>query len=78
MWDNPWLRDSQRDRPAARCGRCRGEVYRGEPMYAFEGRYLCSDCLEALFTCLTTREKAALLGALEAPAEGLPAGPGRR
>lgn len=78
MFEHPWLRDSQQDRPSARCGRCRGEVYRGERMYAFEGRFLCSDCMESLFGAMTTREKAALLGAYDLPAESLSSPAGRR
>ena len=36
--------DPQQEAPAAFCRRCRGEVYRGETLYFWEGRPICPDC----------------------------------
>ena len=37
-------RDPQEEVPAAFCRRCRGEVYRGETLYFWEGQPICPDC----------------------------------
>ena len=41
------LRDSQGAAPAARCGRCGGEVYKNERMFRSDGKWLCIDCFRA-------------------------------
>ncbi len=62
-WEGPFLRDRQREAPAAHCGCCGGEAYRGDVLYTWEGALLCPACLEEHWSALTTREKAELLGA---------------
>lgn len=46
---NP-LRDPQLELPACECGRCHGEVYRGETLYAWEDKEICRDCFEETIT----------------------------
>lgn len=42
----PALRDEQQERPVGLCPGCQGEVWRGEQLTAWEGRWLCPDCFE--------------------------------
>ncbi len=77
MYSGPLLRDKQCDEPAAYCCLCGGEVYREDTLYVWEGRHICSACMEDKFNALTTREKAELLGAFPVRA-ALPAHPFER
>lgn len=78
------LRDKQCDVPAAYCGLCKGELYREDMLYAWEGRYICGICIEDKFNAMSTREKAELLGAYPVRVEYVLAGqkcgvpPGRK
>lgn len=65
------LGDRQCALPVAYCGRCRGEVYREDIVYTWEGGYVCAVCMEELFDVMTTGEKAEALGARPVPASGL-------
>lgn len=38
------LIDSQAQRPAGNCDRCRGEIYRGELYHRIDGFSICADC----------------------------------
>lgn len=49
--DNP-LRDAQDESPVSTCQRCRGEVYRFETLFKFEGRWICVDCLREIISDL--------------------------
>lgn len=61
----PALRDEQEERPVCRCPGCGGEVYAGEWLTEWEGRFLCPDCfanrLESWLN-LAPNEVAAALG----------------
>ena len=46
----PALRDEQLERPVGLCPGCGGEVYHGERMTGWEGRWLCPDCFEGEVT----------------------------
>lgn len=46
------MRDAQDERPVATCGRCQGEVYHGEAMYLWNGKWVCVDCLRAAVEAL--------------------------
>ncbi|NCB51942.1 MAG: hypothetical protein EOM54_08700 [Clostridia bacterium] len=63
MHINPCLRDKQCDQPVAYCGLCRGEVYWEDILYTWEGKHICTACMEDRLSAMTTREKAELLGA---------------
>ena len=41
---------------------CEHEVYEGEPLFEWEGKSICPDCMESKFNDLSVFEKAALLG----------------
>lgn len=69
--DSAFLRDLQRDMPAARCAQCQGEVYREDTLYLWEGVLICEECLEDKFSALTAGEKARLLGAQAVAARSL-------
>ena len=40
------LRDRQGEKAVLYCAACGGEVYRGEPVFDWEGRRLCVDCFK--------------------------------
>jgi len=42
----PTLTDEQQDRPVGLCPGCQGEVWPGEMMTKWEGKWLCPDCFE--------------------------------
>lgn len=46
------MRDAQDERPAAICERCRGEIYHGEDMYLWDGKWVCVDCMRADVTAM--------------------------
>jgi len=58
-------RDNQQAPVVAYCALCKGEQYRGDPMYEWEGQRICEACMERKFDVLTTAEKADLLGAAQ-------------
>lgn len=60
---SPILRDKQCDPVVAHCDICGAEQYREDYMYIFEWHRICGECMAEKFDCLTTREKADLLGA---------------
>lgn len=60
---NP-MRDSQDTMPAARCGRCGGEVYKNETMFLSEGKWLCPDCFRAEIESILRNSPARLADAL--------------
>ena len=45
-WEPALPQDRQQERPAGRCGRCGGEVYRGERVYRWRGEKLCLECFQ--------------------------------
>lgn len=58
-------RDIQQDEPAARCGRCKGEVYREGRTAQGDGPMLCEDCLKEEVSALLESDPwfvASLLG----------------
>ena len=59
---SPILPDKQQTPPLARCDRCQGEMYQGDTLYTWDGTKICGECMEEKFNCMTTAEKAALLG----------------
>ena len=63
MQPKPAARDKQCDEPVALCGLCGGETYREDVLYIWEGKYICTLCMEEKFDALTSGEKAQLLGA---------------
>lgn len=42
------LRDKQQDPPVARCPSCGGEQYREDTMYIWDGKLICSECMEGM------------------------------
>lgn len=56
------LRDKQQDPPVAYCHQCGGEVWPGERLYRWEGRFICEDCFrsEVLSLLDTNPEQLAL------------------
>ena len=40
--------DRQQDLPVAECDKCRGEIYREETMYQWEGLWMCPECFESV------------------------------
>lgn len=59
---SPILPDKQQATPFAHCDRCQGEMYKGDTLYIWDGTKICGECMEEKFNCMTTAEKAALLG----------------
>ena len=57
------LLDLQQEPPLAYCDQCESEQYKGDTLYAWEGIKICGECVEEKFDCMTTKEKADLLGA---------------
>ena len=65
---NP-LQDAQQATPACYCERCKGEVYSGETVYAWEGKQICSDCFKAVVTAWLKEAPGAVAAALEIETE---------
>ena len=65
---NP-TRDIQQDTPACYCKRCKGEVYSGETVYAWEGKQICSDCFKAVVTAWLKEAPREVAAALEIETE---------
>ena len=40
------LRDVQDEAAVLRCDKCLGEVYREEPVFAWDGKTICVDCFK--------------------------------
>lgn len=41
-----FLRDAQDETPSAYCEACRGEVYREESLFDWDGKQICPDCFK--------------------------------
>lgn len=46
------LCDPQDAAPAAHCDKCRGEIYSGETMSLWDGKWLCPDCFKSAIESL--------------------------
>lgn len=43
----PPLRDPQQEMPMCSCDNCGGEVYRDEPMFEWQEKWVCVDCFQS-------------------------------
>ena len=49
------LRDTQQEEPVCTCGQCGGEVYRGESLFEWQGKWVCVDCFQSELNCWLVR-----------------------
>ena len=48
---------------------CEHEIYEGESLWEWDGKFLCPDCMEEVINDLTWEEIAAVYGATRIPIE---------
>ena len=41
------LRDIQQEEPVCSCEGCGGEIYRGETIFEWQGKWVCVDCFQS-------------------------------
>lgn len=59
------LRDTQQAEPVVRCSKCKGEVYRDETTFVWDGKEICSDCFKELVEYLMRNDLSGLASMMD-------------